>query len=418
MRGIKRVSGPVGRAAWFAAAIFLALPAAVFAASPDQIEGLVAWYKVESLHHKLRGGEEFTSWPDSSGNGHHLMVPGDSRASIFETEKIGGMPTVYVRDGSAYSVTSPFELRDHTIFLAYRAHASERALFRSDVAPNIGILLHAGETRHDYRTGGMVSPPVPYNKASASRDAFGITVLGRDSGKLRSFVNGIEGSSGATLTGPVRVGQFFDLTVSTMVARDGEGLQIGEMLFYDRFLKKHERDEIVEQLAKKYKVELGDEVSLKDRLEDPEWVQGAALARLGTSHGADLNVQRGSLISWDRPSRLDAPFGHDPEENNSRLYCTRDGTRLRVYLSIPLEAAQPETRVRVLLLKNDRDFHDEEASSEPFGGPEDRRSTTVEFEATLFLDEGEFIEVVTFRHGAEGTATLGKEGGVFVVEAQ
>jgi len=190
------------------------------------------------------------------------------------------------------------------------------------------------------------------------------------------------------------------------------------MLVYDRFLRRDERDEIVEYLATKYDVQLGDEISLKDRLEDPAWVKGAALARLGTGYEADLNVPTGSFVTWDRPSRLDDPFRHDAEENSSRLYCTRNGTRLRVYLLLPFEAEQPEIRIRVLLMRNDRDFHDEEVTSPSFGGPEERRSTTVELEATLFLDAGEFIEVVTFRHGAEGKATLVTEGVVFAVEAQ
>jgi hypothetical protein len=386
--------------------------------SPDEIDGLVAWYTVDSLRRDFGESEGYSSWSDLSGNEHHLSKAGKAKPSIFQSEEIGGRPTVRVGGGAAYGVAEPFDLSDHTIFLAYRAHASERALFRSDSAEHLGIVLHEKDSEHVYRTGGVGSPAVPYNKAPASRDAFGITVLGRDSGNLRSFINGIEVSSGAKLSASIRVGQFFHIIYSTMVSRDAEGLQIGEMVFYDRFLTRTERDEVVEYLATKFGVTLGDEVPLKERLEDPAWVKGAALARLETAYAADLNVPTGSFVTWNRSSRLDPPFRHDPEENSSRLYCTRDGTRLRVYLSLPLEAEQPETRIRVLLMKNDSDFHDEEIASVAFGGEGDERKTTVELEATLLLDAGEFIEVVTFQYGAEGKATLANEGVVFVVEAQ
>ena len=84
---------------------------------PDELEGLVAWYTVDSLHRELRDEMPVKVWKDSSGNGHDLTDDANGSTTVFHTVALNGKPLVEVGRLNSHSVADPFELKDHTIFL-------------------------------------------------------------------------------------------------------------------------------------------------------------------------------------------------------------------------------------------------------------------------------------------------------------
>jgi hypothetical protein len=93
--------------------------------------------------------------------------------------------------------------------------------------------------------------------------------------------------------------------------------------------------------------------------------------------------------------RADVPFVVPAAPLDSRIGSTRSGSLVRIYVALGLQSATPGARLRLLLLKNDAQYHDADATSAPFGGEGDRAAGQVTLETTLFLDEGEWLEVVT-----------------------
>ena len=98
----------------------------------DQIEGLIAWYRTDGLHDKLRNGERVRTWDDASGNGRGLTDDETGLHAVFRVDQVGGKPAVQVRKANSYSVAAPFDLGDHTIFLVYSARCERCALFQSN----------------------------------------------------------------------------------------------------------------------------------------------------------------------------------------------------------------------------------------------------------------------------------------------
>ena len=95
-----------------------------------------------------------------------------------------------MQKGCEYTVTNPFELGSHTIFLVYRATIAERALFRHERNESQGLRLRGkgdqDQFQHRPGRGGVF----PYGQPRTLDNAYHISVLGRDSGTLRSFIDG------------------------------------------------------------------------------------------------------------------------------------------------------------------------------------------------------------------------------------
>ena len=50
---------------------------------PTRVDGLVAWYSAQWLHHNHRNGRAVNTWEDTSGNGHDLVRQGEGPAGVF-----------------------------------------------------------------------------------------------------------------------------------------------------------------------------------------------------------------------------------------------------------------------------------------------------------------------------------------------
>ncbi len=151
---------------------------------PDQISGLVAWYRAASLD--LRNDEPVDVWKDDSGNGHDLTSDNNGLPALYQASTLNGSATVLVRKYNSYSVAAPFNLIDHAIVLVYAPGGPDAALLRSETSNYSGILLRADgqfeQLRQDARQSFSYGAPTPLMRH------FGITVLGRQSGQLMSFV--------------------------------------------------------------------------------------------------------------------------------------------------------------------------------------------------------------------------------------
>jgi hypothetical protein len=364
---------------------------------PGDVAGLVAWYDAGELVARLRDGSTVGTWRDASGRGHDLVADESGNSAVLHDKRLNQKPVVHVGKLGSYKVTDPFDLLDHTIFLVYRAGYTQRALLCSDADPFAGIVLRAEGGLDQLRAGQAAHA---YGTPSDARGAYTLTILARQAGRLRSFVNGVERSSGAQCEDVLRVGKFFHIALTTRVEVDGESLGIAEMAFYDRYLTDLERGDLSAHLAQKYGIRL--EAEAPEERERPE--RARLQAWLSTATEVDLN---GSAVPvpWTAPEKVEAPFRHDPKTASTKLHCTRDGTRVRLWVSLPLWSAEPGVALRILVLKNERQYHDEEVASGEFGGPE-RRATLVELATTLALDAGDSIEIIASRAGGEGRVTL------------
>ncbi len=388
----------------WAACILVTIQATGLAAQsrPDQIEGLVAWYTVDSLHRKLRDERPVKVWKDSSGNGHDLTDDANGSTAVFHTVAVNGKPLVEVGRWNSHSVADPFELKDHTIFLVCSIGIPSRALFRSDMDEKAGLVLSQNGTRNLYQS-GKNNRWTSYNSPTDFPAGFHVSVLARESGALRSFVNGRDLSSDSDLDGPIRVGKFFRLKHTQFVGIDGDGLKVAEMVFYDRYLTDVERDAVTRYLAQEYGIELQAEPPEPHTppVPDPETVQ----AWLGTSSTVNLN-QETVVLEWDRNVKIDLPFRHTLDAGKSELYCTKRRARVRLFVRLPMATAEPEARIRVLILKNGQLYHPVERLSEPFEGPRDALTATVQFATTVTMKAGDYVEVVTSRDATDGKVTL------------
>jgi len=356
--------------------------------SPVEIDGLVAWYRVDSLHGTMKGREKVSVWPDASGHGHDLVDDENGMPAIFEVVQINGLPAVRIDKANTHAVTNPFDLDDHTIFLVYAPARPRRGLLRNelDERGSYGIVLRQ-ELERDVLQQGQTS--APYGTDFDVEKEFSITVLGRESETLREFINGADISSEQKLGGVVRVGRFFETRQTRYVTSDGQGLRFAEMIFYDRFLDDNERNAITNHLSEKYRIALRYE----------------ARALLATASPQNVNVLSGVRpVEWKDRRELREPLGHDPEKSPTRLFSTRDGTRVRLAVSLRLTTAVVGADIRVFVLKNYEEYLPGEVGSGPMTG--DGTPHAVELEMTLTLNDGEFIEIVTSGGGAEGEVTL------------
>lgn len=397
-----------------ACTLIAALAPAAGAVAPDDVPGLVAWYRVDSLHRNKRGGDTVNRWTDSSGGGHHLRAGWDAEPPVFEVLQLNGKPAVAIRQGNHFDVADPFELADHTIVLVYRTGNSRRALLRSDADDRRGVLLHHDGRSHAFQNGseGLFG----YCRPRPLGSDWSITLLGRRSGVLRSFIDGVDVSSMIELSTPIRVGRLFDLRHTRYVTSDGTGMQIAEMIFYDRFLSDEERTGVTLALSDKYGIAVeSDPVARRVSGAETPVDDDAVAVRLGSETHVNLNDEL-VAIGWDTVDRLEEPFALGPEGANTELRCSRDATRVRLTVTLPLTTESDGTRLRALILANARDYHPEEGASEPVATEGSTRESILRFQTTMTLHAGDYLEIVTSRDGAPGTVRLGPAGASLIVE--
>jgi len=363
----------------------------------DSIPGLVAWYAADSL--QLNDGAPVRNWRDLSPHGHDLVDDRNGAPALLRSDQLNGLPAVRMQKANSHSVTDPFVLTQHTIFIVYATDQPQRALFRGRGEPTVGLLLRDEKSRDIFLNGPAGA--VRYGTRGATGASFGITVLGRESNALRAFVAGEEVSSGDEFAEPIRVGKFFALRKTQYVTPDADSLRLAELVIYDRYLNDAERERVAGYLADKYALEwLGVEVA-----EATTRSGTVRLAQLSTSGPFDVNVG-GEAIRWDRASELDAPFMHQASGESSRLYCTSHDTRVRLHVSLPLDAEEDGANIRLLFRVNGSTFLPGEGRSGVIAGDDGRRFGSVQAEVVTRLDAGDYVEVVTIPLGAPGVVRV------------
>ncbi len=234
-------------------------------------------------------------------------------------------------------------------------------------------------------------------------DEFSITVLGKESGSSRSFVNGIDVSANVEFPEPVRVGRFFQLSVTRFVRLDGEGLSLAEMIFFDRYLAEEERNEVTRHLAEKHGLALWDKAEAVRRL-GATVAFAAAEGLLTTDTDQSVNTAEVTSIAWTVQEKLEEPLVHDPTDDPATIRCIRDGTRVRLFAPLAMTSSASGADVRVLVLRNNSEYlAEDEVSTGPMRKEE---SKTVYLEVELVLNAGDYFEVVTIQGGADGRVRL------------
>jgi hypothetical protein len=373
-------------------------------ASPDEVPGLVAWYTTASLHETHRDGDRVATWPDASRNGHDLVDDENGLHAVFRTLQVGGKPVVGLRKGNSHSVTNPFDLDDHTIFVVAAAGFSNRALFRSDTNDKLGVMLRHYNNRHVFQNGGTApSQLIGYTEKTTLPGGYSISVLARGRNLLDGYVNGLEVSSGASLSQPIRVGKFFILEHSQFAGTDAEGLQVAEIAIYDRFLTADEREAVTRHLSAEYDLAIDLERPVVENV--ARWPKETIRGRLGADASADLNTEF-TAVPWNRATEIAAPLRHDAKEDPTRIHSTADGTRIKLVLSLPVVTEAEGATIRINLLKNYEQYLPEETTVGPFTG-----SAEAELQAVVTLDAGEWIEVVATRDAGtpEGAVRPGED---------
>jgi hypothetical protein len=340
--------------------------------------------------------------------------------AVCEAVQLNDHPVVRIGKANSHSVTEPFELGDHTVFLVFRTELTGRALFGSDTNEFTGLELRA-DGLHDrlhYASGQMAG----YGSIETPSRKWNLTVLGREAGQMHAWMDGVDRSSGVEFGDTIRVGRFFRFSYTRFAKSDGEGLRVAEMLFYRRFLPDAERAQVTRYLAGKYGLavegaETPAETVAGTVAPSPGPPAAVGLAQLSTT--ARLNVNEAmAAIPWDRQDELDSPFEHDAEKQPTRLVCTREATRVRLHVSLPLESAVAGVNVRVLFRVNGAQFLRGEGSSGAFGGPEGAGRSSAWAEVIATLNAGDYVEVVTLPIGAAGQVTLSPDAAAFIAETR
>ncbi|HKQ60808.1 MAG TPA: hypothetical protein VJS92_05935 [Candidatus Polarisedimenticolaceae bacterium] len=402
------------------AALTGATLAALLAAEPsrpDRIPGLEAWYQAESLRGQLNNGEAVTAWKDVSGHGHDLTDAKTGLPAVFLETQLHGLPAVSGRARSALIVAAPFDLGEHTIFLVARAARSSRALFRHDTDEYRGVLLRGAEEADWVQNGGNKPAQLRrYGTAATASTGWGLTILGRQGSHLHAFRGLADVSAATEQAETLRVGRLLQLRHTAVAFSDGDGLSIAELLVFTRYLDEAERTSVAEYLAGRYGLDLG--VAPSPRSPAPVVAPAPpppGQAQLSSKSAADLNGA-GVAVVWDRVDLLDEPFRHDPTQENTRLSCGRDGTRVRLFVSLPLSSGTADAALRVLFRVNGSTFLRGATHSGPLHGAKPPFRLSVQAEVLTTLNAGDYVEVVTIGEGAPGAVTLEPDAAVFIAE--
>lgn len=398
--------------------VYGAVPA--IAGDPGKYDGLVAWYRVDSLHRNHNEGELVLEWPDSSGQGRRLVAHADGVRAVFRTRQLNLEPVVEMRANTRFQVEQPFELQDHTVFVVYDTRQTRRALFYDDTEKRRGLVLLDAQQHHRY---ALEDPKktVSYSGKPVPRKGFSITVLTRGKGLLGCLVDGVDLSSGIRFDPTIRVGGFFFVQPTGGGRGDADGLRVAEMIFYDRRLDSEEVAEVTAYLSDKYAIEVaasepppGSVAPVDSATKRFLPAQESARVWLGTQGFAEVNA-RAIVMRWHSQVKVEPPFRHDPgDETDSRLVCTQDGTRVELFVQLPLRTSSNNTRVQLLILKNGTEYLDEFGDSGPITGYNPKRAR-IEFHTTLDLNAGEFIEVVVRGIGKSGSVVIDPHFAALVV---
>jgi hypothetical protein len=389
------------------------------AAPPEEINGLEAWYAADSLQQSLSRDNPVFTWPDASGNGHDLTDDKKGLPALFTPVQVNNLPAIKIQKGTMFSVAAPFEMGDHTIFVVYRADNPDRAFFRSDSDKFHGLILGA-EGQWDQLQSSSPIQTINYGSTTQPARAYGITLFARQSDLLKTSQNGADISVGAEYSGVMVVGKFFHIDHNQYAKSDGDGLRIAEMLFYNRYLTDAERESVTRHLSDKYAIDIEQHEEVTETVQQPGSAvtyQGASLAQLSTNSKANIN-EGVAVVAWDIEDALDSPFEHGAGANSGRLTCTSDGTRVRLYVSLPVSTTIAGADIRVLFRVNGSAYMRGEGRSGLFGRDGATDSRTVYSEVVTTLNASDYVEVVVLREGAEGEVTIGSSAAIFIAEVK
>lgn len=395
---MRRPPGRTTALAGVALAIVASAAGPAGAVEPDDLPGLVAWYELRSLHARASDGEDVVRLKDASGNAHHLEELATGPAARFRTRRAGGKPALSLSTRSSFAIAEPFELADHTVVLAYATPRPRIGLVRGSTSTSPGIVLHEGDLAATLET---PASRVPYARPARLDPGFHVLVLAREDGRLRSWLDGSEISSGARSREPLELAVLFDVALQTRRA-DAGGLEIAELAIYDRALDDEERHATVDRWLDRYDV--------ARRARPSGIVEERVAVRLRAMGRDDLNGALPRPVRWTAPARIEAPFDAvGPTAVRTRL----DGTLARVFVTVPVVSTAEGIDVGVVLRVRGSRSSEIDGATGALGPGE---TAVVELSGTVLLDAGDVIEVVTVAHGAEGLARLSGDGATLTIE--
>lgn len=206
---------------------------------PDDVNGLLAWYKPETLTNTV-DGSEVVHWPDSSGNDYHLISPTGPAyySSILNGVDIlrYGAATDYLRT----NLTSLVQPRTH-FSVAIATNTAAGYLYDSDGGSGRNMLWLASGAATLYSGTGLTGPVIN----NTEYYLWALTIDGTSSAIRTNKVNAASGDSGAGPWDGITVGN--RNTAATAWRGD-----IAETIFYSGALNSDEVSAIEEYLWSKY----------------------------------------------------------------------------------------------------------------------------------------------------------------------
>jgi hypothetical protein len=213
--------------------------------SPDDIAGLVGWWKADSL--SLSDNDAITTWPDSSGNGNTFA---GAIGPTYKTAIQNGLPVARFDGVDDVLNQTPIAWTNLTVFIVVKVPADPAA-----VQEDTGLWqMSTGSSTHYPFTDGVVYDGAGSDTRKTVGDltpslaAFRLYEVRSTSGEWTAWLDG----SQVFTTGTNTVATPTDMRLG----ENGLGNQfegdIGEMLVYDAALSDTDREAVETYLADKW----------------------------------------------------------------------------------------------------------------------------------------------------------------------
>jgi hypothetical protein len=217
--------------------------------SPDDIAGLVGWWKADSL--SLSDNDAITTWPDSSGNGNTFA---GAIGPTYKTAIQNGLPVARFDGVDDVLKTAALGWSNLTVFIVVKATADPAA-----VQNDTGLWrMSQGASTHYPFTDGVVYDGAgsdarkTVGNLASSLAAFRLYGVLSTAGEWTAYLDGVEVFTTGTNTVANPTGSAPDMWLGhNDLGNPFEG-DIGEMLVYDAALSDTDREAVETYLADKW----------------------------------------------------------------------------------------------------------------------------------------------------------------------
>ena len=222
--------------------------------TPDQLTGLVAWYKADAL--SLNDGDAVATWTDSSGNSNDATQGTGSAQPTFKTSIINGKPVVRFDGGDDLSTAteSNFDLATYSVFFVATRSAGTTLISKNTTGTGAGgrrklqiglagnISLSAGSDGSAINNTATVTTPGVYG------------VIARANNDHDLIVNGTVNNKTTTLDDTTFNNSAFQIGAAFSNGSERITGDIAEIIIFNRAVSSSESLGIQNYLAVKYNV--------------------------------------------------------------------------------------------------------------------------------------------------------------------